>query len=192
MDKVTSEGKRINIPRNFSEFAETVKKVGSIDVDLCFQCGKCTSGCPAVFAMDYTPTQLVHAIQLGLMDIVLSSETIWLCASCQTCTTRCPQDVDIARLMDTIKILAYRNKIKAKISEIPAFYKYSLNNIAFFGRMYEIGLIAMLKLDTHQWKKDVAMGLKMFKKGSLNILPSFKGAIAARRIIKKVQARENI
>ncbi len=185
----TSE-KSVNITPGFSDFAEAVKNIGNVDVSLCFQCAKCASGCPVAYEMDYTPTQLVHAIQLGLTDLVLSSKTIWLCASCQTCNTRCPQDVDIARMMDTVKIIARRKGTKAKIPEVPAFYKYSLNNIGIFGRMYELGLIAMLKFDSHELRKDMGMGLKMLRKGSLNILPSFSGAKAARKIITRVKSRE--
>lgn len=180
----------VQLGSGFSDFAETVKRMSGIDVNLCFQCAKCASGCPVSYAMDYTPTQLIHAIQLGLTDLVLNSKTIWLCASCQTCTTRCPQDVDLAGVMDAVRIITRRKKIKSKIPEVPAFYKSSLTNISFFGRMYELGLIAMLKLFTRSFSKDIGLGLRMLAKGKLNILPSFSGTLAARRIFSQVKARE--
>jgi len=182
---------KIDIPmETVSEFADIIKETGRFGVDWCYQCQKCTSGCPVSYAMDYTPAQLLHATQLGLSELVLNSKTIWLCASCQTCTTRCPQNVDLAGTMDELRIIAQRRKIRAKIPEVPAFYKSSLTNISFFGRMYELGLIALLKLSTHNFSKDLGLGLKMLAKGKLNILPSFRGALAARRIFSQVNSWE--
>lgn len=181
----------LNIPLDtVSEFADIVKETKGLGIDLCYQCQKCTSGCPVSYAMDYTPTQLLHAIQLGMIELVLNSKTIWLCASCQTCTTRCPQGVDLASIMDALRIIARRKKIKAKIPEVPAFYRSSLMNIGFFGRMYDLGLIALLKLFTRSFTKDIGLGLRMLAKGKLNILPRFSGALAARRIFSEVKARE--
>lgn len=180
----------VEVARGFSDFGEAVKSLSGVDVNWCFQCAKCASGCPVSYAMDYTPTQLVHAIQLGLTDLVLNSKTIWLCASCQTCTTRCPQDVDLAGVMDAVRIIAQRKKIKAKIPEVLSFYRSSVTNIGFFGRTYELGLIVMLKLITRSFTKDIGLGLRMLKKGKLNIFPSFRGALAARRIFSQVKALE--
>jgi heterodisulfide reductase subunit C len=92
--------------------------------------------------------------------------------------------------MDAVRIIAQRKKIKAKIPEVPIFYRSSLRNIALFGRMYELGLIATLKLLTRSFTKDMGLGLRMLRKGKLNIFPSFKGALAARRIFSQVKARE--
>ena len=181
----------LNIPSGtVSEFAEIIKETSGLDVNLCYQCKKCTSGCPVSYAMDYTPAQLMHAIRLGFKDLVLNSATIWLCASCETCTTRCPQEVDIAAVMDTLRIMAVRAGIKPKVPEVTAFNRTGLVNIRFLGRMYELGLIGMLKLATGQLTKDMDLGIKMFKKGKLKLLPSFKGSSTTRRIFAKVKERE--
>jgi len=183
----------LNIPsETVSEFAEIIKETSGLDVNVCYQCKKCTSGCPVSYAMDYTPAQLMHAIRLGLKDLVLNSTTIWLCASCETCTTRCPQEVDIANVMDTLRIMAIRTGIKPKMTEITAFYRTGLSNIRFFGRMYELGLIGMLKLATGQFTKDMDLGIKMLKKGKLKLLPSFQGSSMTRRIFAKVKEQEKV
>lgn len=182
----------VQVTRGYSEFGEALRSVSGVDVNSCFQCAKCASGCPVSYAMDYTPTQLIHAIQLGLTDLVLNSKTIWLCASCQTCTTRCPQDVDLASVMDAVRIIAQRKKIKAKIPEVPTFYRSSLTNIRFFGRMYELGLIAIVKISTGRLTKDLGLGIKMLKKGKLKLLPTFRGSSMTRRIFAKVREQENV
>ena len=181
----------VNIPSDtVSEFAEIIRETSGLDINVCYQCKKCTSGCPVAYAMDYTPAQLMHAIRLGLKDLVLNSATIWLCASCETCATRCPQEVDITKVMDTLRIMAVRAGIKPKVGDVTAFHRTGLNNVRFFGRMYELGLIGMLKLSTGQYTKDMGLGIKMLKKGKLKLLPSFQGSSKTRRIFSKVKERE--
>ena len=72
------------------EFVSQVEEMSAQRVADCYQCGKCTAGCPTAFAMDYPPNQIIRGIQLGMRDAVLSSKAIWVCAACETCTTRCP------------------------------------------------------------------------------------------------------
>jgi len=182
-----------NIPSDtVSEFAQIIEETSGVDINVCYQCKKCTSGCPISYAMDYTPTQLVHAIRLGLKDLVLNSATIWLCASCETCTTRCPQELDLVKVMDTLRIMALRTGVKPKESEVAAFHCTGVANIRFFGRTFELDLIRRLKLSTGQFTKDIGLGIKMLKKGKLNLLPTFRGASTTRRIFAKVKEREKV
>jgi heterodisulfide reductase subunit C len=137
----------------------------------CYQCNKCTAGCPVAYEMDYTPAQIIQAIRLEQLDMVLSSKTIWLCSSCETCSTRCPQGVDIAAIMDACRIMATRKGIKARVPAISSCFELMLNNMRFFGRIYEVGLIFALKLKTGEYTKDIDLGRKMFLKGKLKLLP---------------------
>jgi len=156
-----------------SEFKKEIEKESGQNVNLCYQCMKCTAGCPMADEMDCSPTQIVHAIRLGLKDKVLKSKTIWVCASCETCTTRCPQDVDIAKLMDAARHMAFKEALKVsdEVSVIPLFYRIALKNIRSFGRMYEMGMIASLKFATKEFFKDLKLGYKMGLKGKLKLLP---------------------
>jgi len=158
------------------------------NVNLCYQCRKCAAGCPVSYAMDYKPPQLIHAIRLGMDDLVLNSKTMWLCASCETC--RCPQEVDVAKVMDAVKITALRQGVKPAIPQVASFYKAALANIKKCGRMYELGMIIGLKMRTFEFFKDMAMGMKMFKKGKLKMIPSFTGALTTMRIFRRVKSVE--
>jgi len=140
--------------------------------------------------MDYTSTQLIHAIRLGLDDLVFNSKTLWLCASCETCTTRCPQEVDIAGIMDTVKIVALRRGAKSAVPQVPAFYKATLGNIKMFGRLYELGMILQLKLMTRDFLKDIDIGIRMIKNGRMKLLPNFKGSATAKKIFNHVKKLE--
>ena len=124
-----------------SKLAEAVMAECGQNVNLCFQCGKCAAGCPISYEMDHTPAQLIHAIRLGMDDLVYNSKTMWLCASCETCTTRCPQEVDVAKVMDAVKITAVRKGVKPTIPQVASFYRAALANIKKCGRMYEMGMI---------------------------------------------------
>ena len=86
-----------------------VEKSSGENVSICYQCMKCSCGCPVTFAMDYLPNQIIHMIRIGLKDEVLKCASIWVCTSCETCTTRCPNDIDIAKIMDAMKIASLKS-----------------------------------------------------------------------------------
>jgi heterodisulfide reductase subunit C len=172
------------------QLAEAVLRESGQNVNLCYQCRKCAAGCPISFAMDYKPAQLIHAIRLGMDDLVLNSKTMWLCASCETCTTRCPQEVDVAKVMDAVKITALRRGIKPAIPQVASFYKAALANIKKCGRMYELGMIIGLKMRTFEFFKDAGLGMKMFKKGKLKMIPSLSGALTTMKIFRRVKRIE--
>lgn len=155
-----------------SRLAQAVLEKTGENAYLCYQCIKCSAGCPLAEYFDLTPNQVMRAVQLGREERVLNSEAIWLCAACQTCTTRCPQGIDLARIMDGLKAIAQEQGIKPKVPEVATFHKVFLRNVAIFGRAYELGLIAEMNLRTRQPLKDVAMGLGMLAKGKVRILPS--------------------
>ena len=180
----------MHIDEKSFKFSDAVEMASGVDVSFCYQCGKCASGCPVAYAMDLTPSQLIHAIQLGLTDLVFSSKTMWLCASCQTCNTRCPQDVDVAEVLDTVKILIQREKKKPALPNVLKSNEHFLKNIKWFGRTYELGMVALLKLATWNLTQDVGMGFKMFKKGKFNIFPRFKGSWAVRKIFRRAKKQE--
>ena len=169
-----------------SPLAKSVLSESGQNVNLCYQCMKCAAGCPVSYEMDYKPSELIHAIRLGMDDIVLNSKTMWLCASCETCTTRCPQEVDVAKVMDAVKITAVRQGIKPAIPQVASFNRAALSNIKMCGRMYELGMIIGLKMRTFEFFKDAVMGMKMFRKGKLKMIPSFTGAMRTRKIFRRV------
>jgi len=165
-----------------TDLAEAVRRECGENVFLCYQCQKCSSGCPVVEHFDLAPNQVMRAIQLGQKERVLNSKTIWLCAMCETCATRCPHDINITKIMDVLKIMAKNGGIKSQVPSIPLFYQAALRGIRWFGRMYEAGLMTEIylrqmlagQLNFDQvWKRDIPLALKMFKNGKLKIFPTF-------------------
>jgi len=162
-----------------TQLAKLIEKETGENVYLCYQCVKCTSGCPLAEHFDYTPNQIIRAIQLGQEEI-LSSRTIWLCASCQVCSTRCPQDIDVAKIMDHLMMIARRRGIKPAIPAVENFLKVFHRNSKMFGRAYEAGLIMETNVRGGQLLKDVFdLGVPMIMKGKIKFLPTIARVPAA-------------
>jgi heterodisulfide reductase subunit B len=155
-----------------TDLADRIREATGENVFLCYHCVKCTSGCPLMEHFDMGPNQVMRAAQLGMEDLIFESKSPWLCASCQTCTTRCPQGIDIARVMDFIVGEAMAKGIKPKVPEVALFNKVFLRDVDILGRSYELGLIVEMNMRTRQPFKDVGLGLEMIKHGKIDFLPS--------------------
>jgi heterodisulfide reductase subunit C len=141
--------------------------------------------------MDYPPHQIMRGVQLGLSDVVLSSRTIWLCAACETCSTRCPQDVDPAGTMDALRRIAYAQGIKSPEQDVPLFHRIFLESVRLFGRIFEAGMIGFYNVFSGHYTKDLIMAPTMLLKGKISLLPSRpKEGKELRKIFAKVKEVE--
>jgi len=161
-------------------FLAMVEKKGPFSVSTCFQCRKCTNGCPATFAMDYYPDEIIRFVMMGLSKKALSSKTIWVCASCETCTTRCPNEVKIAELMDCLKEMSIQQGIKPGDRTIRIFHETFLKNIKGRGRVFEGKLLpefmlkstaGLARLKGGGIVSDIKTGFKMMMKGRIKMRP---------------------
>lgn len=153
---------------------QTVEKLSGEKISTCYQCEKCSNGCPMTFAMDIVPNRVIHSIQLGLIDEVINSDTIWVCSSCETCTTRCPNGIDIAHVMDTLRQLSTKRGVKASQKQAPIFHKVFLNNVKTLGRMHELSMAVEFSLKSGGIKdliKQSGFGLQMLRKGKMRLIP---------------------
>ncbi len=95
-------------PENAS-FKAKIEELSSENIDLCFQCGACSSGCPLTEEMDLLPSTVIRYAQLG-MEEALESTTIWVCSTCFNCEVRCPRGIDIANVMEALRQIVLRKK----------------------------------------------------------------------------------
>lgn len=154
------------------DLAHRIQQELGQNVFLCYQCVKCTSGCPVSEFFDWQPNQIMRAVQLGQEDIALEADTPWLCASCQACTTRCPQGLDVAAIMDFLTREAAARGFEPKIPEVDIFNEAFMRQVRLWGRSFELGMTAEVKLRTGNITGDMDLGMKLFRRNKLPLWPS--------------------
>lgn len=157
------------------QFIEEIRKMpGGERILDCIQCGVCAGSCHARFAMDHSPMQVLKMAHLGLKQDVLSSSTIWICASCYTCASRCPRGLNIPAIMSGFKNMAIENNVPAPIKLKPKFHKTFTEIVGKYGRMHEPELQMKLldKTKPRALLRNASLGIRMFRKGKLKLQPS--------------------
>ena len=178
--------------REFSrKIAEDVK-----NLNRCYQCSMCTDGCPVAYAMDYHPNEIVYMTRLGLKDEVLKSSCIWICVSCETCASRCPNDIDIVHLMDVLRGLSLQEKVRSPVNKIPQFHRAFLRSIRSRGRVDTVELLLNYELKTgdvfsslSKFREQGRQALEMLRKGKIKVgLRKKHGQKKTKEIFKKILA----
>ena len=136
------------------ELSEKIATKADVKLHECYQCGKCTAGCPMAHAMDVMPRQVVRLLQLGMSEELMKSKTIWLCASCHTCVERCPHEIDIPTLIEMTRYEAKRLKYCA-VDEVNVFTETFLANVELFGKSQEVILQGIYNTLTKNFLQDM-------------------------------------
>ena len=155
-----------------------VKRQTGVNIRECYQCGKCTAGCPVAEEMDLRPSVIMRMIQSGTneaMDQILRSYTIWLCLTCETCYSRCPMDIDIPKVMDYLRQRSLaEGKVHPEARKIVAFHKSFLNTVKRNGRLSELFLTIdykMRSLRSGTLFQDMTVAPGMISRGKLHLIP---------------------
>ena len=155
--------------------AARLEREGEISVADCYQCGKCTAGCPAAEDMDIAPSQLLRLLQTESPQHekrALTSMAIWMCIGCETCVTRCPQEVDLPRTLDFLRQEALATNLANQgADDIVAFHNAFLRSVEKAGRLYEFGMVGDYKLRTGHFFKDLGVAPSMLFKGKIGLFP---------------------
>ncbi|MDP2811017.1 MAG: 4Fe-4S dicluster domain-containing protein [Rhodocyclaceae bacterium] len=132
---------RISSARVSSPFVAQVEKISAQNLLACYQCGKCSAGCPMAAYMDILPNQIIRMAQLGMHERLLASESIWTCVSCMTCNTRCPKNVRIAETIEALREMRLRTNERndrLKIGDIPSSARADLPPIAMISALRKL------------------------------------------------------
>jgi heterodisulfide reductase subunit C len=127
--------------------------------------------------MDLLPHQMVRLAVLGDIEPIVASKSIWLCLTCHTCGARCPNGIDVPALLDPIRHEVFRQHRPTQESRVPAFHTTFLNNVRMFGRVQELVLIGMYKWKTKTFFQDMELGMRMFRKGKIHLIPHRSGNV---------------
>ncbi len=161
-------------------------------VSSCLQCHKCSSGCPIGPETDLLSSQAMRMIHLGMEEELLGSRGIWLCASCQTCSARCPMGIDVAGVMDVLRMMAVERKAalpdKARGRH---FHRSFLGSVRRHGRVFELEMMAIYKLRSMDLFRDMDKAPKLMKKSKLPLLPNrSRSAGEVRKVFRNARKEE--
>ena len=129
---------RITSSRASGAFVAQIEKISGQNLLACYQCGKCSAGCPMAAHMDVLPNQLIRMAQLGMKERVLAARSIWICVSCLTCNSRCPKNVKIAEIIEALRETVLRTADRddhLKIQELSPEARGALPPIAMISAM---------------------------------------------------------
>ncbi len=166
-----------------AELLNAVKEISGVNIAGCLQCKKCTNGCPVVKMVEVPPSEIIRKLQLNESDSILSSDLVWMCASCETCFSRCPMHIDMAAVMDALRIISIKKNMAKQKGNVPLFNKWFLKTVRTFGRTFDLGMIAAYKVGTSNYFQDVNKFPMMLQKGKIALFPSFK---ADKKYITKI------
>ncbi len=168
--------------------AQTVGKGCGENAYKCYQCKKCSTGCPVAGYAGMHPAQIMRAVQLGQLDMVFDDKFIWMCTGCETCTTRCPQGIDIAAIMDELKIIARREGRIPADAPFANVLRLNYESIQRWGRLYEVELIARDLLKRPKGALDyLSLGPKMMLKGKISLLPERGDTLKMKRMVETAE-----
>jgi heterodisulfide reductase subunit C len=170
-----------------TRFATALDPEGRWGIFSCYQCKKCSSGCPMEQESDVHPHQIIRLVQMGRRDDALRSKGIWLCVSCQTCVSRCPMNVNTPAVVDALRAMATRKETPRPVRKVPVFNRVFLEFIRRLGRVYELGMMGAFKVGAQDLFTDVKKFPMMLRKGKLRLLPMLPGRRAdVRRLFRAV------
>jgi heterodisulfide reductase subunit C len=123
------------------------------------------------FAADILPHRIVRLAQLGANARLFGASAPWLCTGCKACQARCPNGIDVSRVNDALKTLAARSRIRPADGRVAAFHSSFLTSVKWLGRSYEVGMLGLYKVKSGTYLADLGLGLAMFRRGKLRLLP---------------------
>jgi heterodisulfide reductase subunit C len=173
---------------------DDVERIAHAAVRDCYQCGKCSAGCPMAHAMDLLPNQLVRWVQLGRIDKAMRAHAVWQCVSCMTCSTRCPKSVNCAGVLDALRQLSVQYDAAAPGQRRTiVFQRAFLDNIRRNGRLRELELIGAFKtkaflgdLNIPLLMKDALLAPRMMRRGRLRL---FGQRVKDRGVVERIFER---
>jgi heterodisulfide reductase subunit C len=153
-------------------FIERVSDLSHQNVQRCYYCLRCSAGCPAAYAMDFSPAQILRLVQLGHKDALLHSSAIWLCIGCETCGARCPNQIHAGAVIDALRQIAIAEGVPPAERSVFKLHEAFLTSIRTWGRLHELSMILQHKLTSgDNLLNNLDMGLDMFLKGKIHPLP---------------------
>ena len=177
-----------------SDFVHAVEDMCGQNVSACYQCGKCSGGCPVLADVEPSPNRVIRMVQLGLEEDALHNELIWCCTACGICSSRCPMGIDLARVMDALRALAEQRGIEppAEGFAVWTFYRAFLDSVRQFGRLNEVALMQGFNMNSGRVFANLRKAPWFLVKGKVALLPHrIKHIARLERVFQRVEKMED-
>ena len=172
------------------EACEAIAREAGVNLKDCYQCGKCTAGCPLAEGMDLMPREVIRFLQLGALDVVLDAKTPWICAQCDVCSSRCPQNVDICSTMRAVR-LASKHAGKRPVPEADIFDEEFIANVRAHGVSNEQYLAAAYNLKSGHLMQDMGNATRMLKRKMVGVaIHNTKGRAEVAALVDRALAAD--
>ncbi len=181
----------VSLPKEPSQLSRDLQALTGVDVMACDLCEECTLGCPSAYAMRLRPHELMRAIQLGLSEEIHWSGSIWTCLSCEACISRCPQGIDILRVIDGLREMSKDFEYYNPYPAVPALHRIFMGFAKRYGKLHPLGLILLNNLRMLTPFKDIDLASPMLLKGKLKPLPhKSHGTRELRQVMARIRKLE--
>jgi len=178
-----------------NKFLAAVNKKSGNNILDCYQCGKCVSTCPVSSFMDFPPREIMQMVKLELKNETYMANSMWFCLTCAACSGRCPREIDIPRVMESIRHLAIEENVNPDnphVKNIRKFHEIFLDMVKRYGRNYELRMMAEFNIRTRNLFKDMHLAPKALLKGKIPVVhEKVKSAKAIQRMFKLAEKLEN-
>ena len=174
---------RIKKKAGSGSLLKEVEKRANVSLSKCFQCKKCSIGCPVCGQVKSPPSEIIRRLQLGADEDLLETDLIWNCLSCETCYARCPNEINFPAIIDALRSLAVERGAATPKGNAPLFNRLFLDTVKRYGRSYDLQMLGLHKVRTGNLKQDMDKFPVMLRKGKIAILPP-RGA--NKRLVKHI------
>jgi heterodisulfide reductase subunit C len=170
----------------------------------CYQCRRCAAGCPVGDETGVTPDRLIRMVLLGEKAEAMNNLLVWKCVACYTCGTRCPNNIQTARINETLKQMAKEAHLEPLIPKIAEFHSAFMVSTSHFGRFNELECMGIyeaknamgemkrggLKAIFGEMKNQAKLGYTMMKKKRMHLgFEKVKGLPEVKRLYKKANEK---
>jgi heterodisulfide reductase subunit C len=148
-----------------------IEKKAEVSLGKCYQCKKCSVGCPVADQVKSAPAEIIRRLQLGAGLELLKTDLIWTCLSCETCYARCPNEINFAAVIDAMRAVSVEKGVTPPAGNPSLFNRLFLDTVKTYGRSYDLQMIALYKIRTGKIMADMDKFPTMIKKGKIALLP---------------------
>lgn len=164
---------RISKRNTSGSLLPAVEAKAGVSLSACYQCRKCSIGCPVADQTQSPPAEVIRRLQLDGGDELLQTDLIWTCLSCETCYARCPNQINFPAIIDALKVIAVERNAAKPRGNAPLFNRLFLQTVVNLGRSYDLLAIALYKVGSTNLRQDMEKFPAMLRKGKIAVLPPF-------------------